>query len=48
MVAPIDKICFIDMEFYSNIEIEPLFLALVEIEKVVDPSHLLGFQIKES
>ena len=43
MVAAINKICFIDMEFYSNIEVEPLFLALIEIEKVPDPLHLLGF-----
>ena len=43
MVLPSEKICFIDMEFYSNIETEPLFLALVEMNKIPDPTHLLGF-----
>ena len=26
-----NMLCFIDLEFYSNIETEPLFLALIEI-----------------
>ena len=43
MVEKSEKICFIDLEFYSNIETEPLFLAIVEIQKIGDPNHILGF-----
>ena len=31
MVEKSERLCFIDLECYSNIEIDPLFLAMVEI-----------------